>query len=80
MGNLFGLFFFLQPPTGSLSSTVALAIVSFSTSTSRASASTASGGYLKHFMGPLVWIAPLFFVIEIIGTFARILSLSLGSS
>ena len=29
MGNLFGLFFFLQPPTGSLSTTVALAIVAF---------------------------------------------------
>ena len=29
MGNLFGLFFFLQPPTGSLSTTVALAVVSF---------------------------------------------------
>jgi F-type H+-transporting ATPase subunit a len=28
-------------------------------------------------MGPMLLIAPLFFVIEIIGTFARILSLSL---
>jgi F-type H+-transporting ATPase subunit a len=28
-------------------------------------------------MGPLILIAPLFFVIELIGTFARILSLSL---
>ena len=34
-------------------------------------------GYLKHFMGPVLWLAPLFFVIEIIGNFARILSLSL---
>ena len=34
-------------------------------------------GYLKHFMGPVLWLAPLFFVIEMIGNFARILSLSL---
>ena len=77
MGNLFGLFFFLQPPTGSLSATVALAIVSFLYFNVEGVREHGFGGYLKHFMGPLIWIAPLFFVIEIIGTFARILSLSL---
>jgi F-type H+-transporting ATPase subunit a len=77
MGNLFGLFFFLQPPTGSLSATVALAVVSFLYFNLEGVKEHGVGGYLKHFMGPLIWIAPLFFVIEIIGTFARILSLSL---
>jgi F-type H+-transporting ATPase subunit a len=77
MGNLFGLFFFLQPPTGSLSATVALAVVSFVYFNIEGVREHGVGGYLKHFMGPLIWIAPLFFVIEIIGTFARILSLSL---
>ena len=77
MGNLFGLFFFLQPPTGSLSATVALAVVSFLYFNLEGIKEHGLGGYLKHFMGPLIWIAPLFFVIEIIGTFARILSLSL---
>jgi len=77
LGNLFGLFFFLQPPTGSLSATVALAIVSFAYFNYEGFREHGVGGYLKHFMGPLIWIAPLFFVIEIIGTFARILSLSL---
>ncbi len=77
MGNLFGLFFFLQPPTGSLSATVALAVVSFLYFNAEGIREHGVGGYLKHFMGPLIWIAPLFFVIEIIGTFARILSLSL---
>ena len=77
MGNLFGLFFFLQPPTGSLSATVALAVVSFLYFNIEGVREHGLGGYLKHFMGPLIWIAPLFFVIEIIGTFARILSLSL---
>ena len=74
--NLFGLFFFLQPPTGSLSTTVALAVVSFVYFNAQGFKEHGFG-YLKHFTGPLLAIAPLFFVIEIIGTFARILSLSL---
>jgi F-type H+-transporting ATPase subunit a len=77
MGNLFGLFFFLQPPTGALSTTVALAVISFIYFNVQGVREHGLGGYLKHFMGPLLLIAPLFFVIEIIGTFARILSLSL---
>jgi F-type H+-transporting ATPase subunit a len=33
--------------------------------------------YIKHFMGPVPWLAPLIFPIEVIGHFARMLSLSL---
>jgi F-type H+-transporting ATPase subunit a len=77
VGNLFGLFFFLQPPTGSLSTTVALAVISFIYFNKEGIREHGLLGYLKHFTGPLLLIAPLFFVIEIIGTFARILSLSL---
>ena len=33
--------------------------------------------YIKHFLGPVWWLAPLIFVIEIIGHVARILSLSI---
>ncbi|MGA8111287.1 MAG: F0F1 ATP synthase subunit A [Acidobacteriaceae bacterium] len=33
-------------------------------------------GYLKHFMGPVWWIAPLMFPIEIISHLARMLSLT----
>ena len=75
--NLFGIFFFLQPPTGSLSTTVALAVVSFLYFNKEGIREHGFFKYLAHFMGPLIWIAPLFFVIEIIGAFARILSLSL---
>jgi len=32
--------------------------------------------YIKHFLGPVWWLAPLMLVIELIGHFARILSLS----
>ena len=77
VANLFGLFFFLQPPTGTLSTTVALALLSFLYFNFQGIKEHGFFGYLKHFMGPVLWLAPLFFVIEIIGNFARILSLSL---
>lgn len=77
VANLFGLFFFLQPPTGSLSTTVALAVISFVYFNWKGIQEHGLLKYLKHFTGPLLLIAPLFFVIEIIGTFARVLSLSL---
>ncbi|HMO01697.1 MAG TPA: F0F1 ATP synthase subunit A [Oligoflexia bacterium] len=34
-------------------------------------------GYLKHFMGPIWWLAPLIFVVEIVSTCIRILTLNL---
>ncbi len=34
------------------------------------------GGYLKHFAGPVWWMAPLLFPVEIISTTARMLSLT----
>lgn len=76
-GNLFGLLFPLVPPTGSLSTTVALAVISFLYFNWQGIKEHGFFGYLKHFMGPVWWLAPLFFVIEMIGNFARILSLSL---
>jgi len=75
--NLFGLFFFLQPPTGSLSTTAALALISFFYFNKEGIREHGLLRYLGHFTGPLLLMAPLFFVIEMIGTFARILSLSL---
>ena len=33
--------------------------------------------YIKHFAGPIWWLAPLIFVLEVMGTFLRILTLNL---
>jgi F-type H+-transporting ATPase subunit a len=33
--------------------------------------------YLKHFAGPIWWLAPLIFLLEVMGTFLRILTLNL---
>lgn len=95
VANLFGLFFFLQPPTGTLSTTVALALISFVYFNAQGFRERGLVGYLRHFAGPSLMsgrpknivtllfgllvgllFGALFFVIEMIGNFARILSLS----
>lgn len=77
VSNLFGMFFFLTPPTAALSTTLALAVIAFLYFNWQGIRANGVLGYFKHFAGPVWWLAPLFFVIEIIGNFARILSLSL---
>lgn len=77
ISNIMGLFFFLQPPTGNINTTVALALMSFLYFNWQGIKTQGLLHYLKHFMGPVLMIAPLMFVIEMIGNFARILSLSM---
>ncbi len=77
LSNIFGLFFFLQPPTSNPNTTFALAISSFLYFNYQGIRKQGLIHYLKHFMGPIWWLAPLMFPIEIIGNFARILSLGM---
>ena len=76
VSNIFGLFFFLQPPTANINTTFALSITAF-LYYNWLGLRAHGLGYLKHFMGPVWWLAPLMFVIEMIGNFARILSLGM---
>jgi F-type H+-transporting ATPase subunit a len=77
LSNIFGLFYFLQPPTGNVNTTFALAISSFLFFNWQGIRAQGPGRYLLHFMGPVWWLAPLMFLIEMIGNFARILSLGM---
>jgi F-type H+-transporting ATPase subunit a len=95
LSNLFGMFFFLTPPTSVFSTTLALAVLSFLYFNWQGIRANGVLGYLRHFAGPslmpekpskllLIGLLPavllfgaLFFAIETIGNFARILSLSL---
>ena len=76
VANIFGLFFFLQPPTSNINTTFALSITAF-LYYNYLGLREHGLGYFKHFMGPVWWLAPLMFVIEMIGNFARILSLGM---
>ena len=77
ISNIFGLFFFLQPPTANVNTTFALSLTSFLYFNYQGIRKQGLFGYLKHFMGPVVWLAPIFFIIEMIGNLARILSLGM---
>ncbi|MBI9084085.1 MAG: F0F1 ATP synthase subunit A [Desulfobacterales bacterium] len=75
IGNLIGLVPGFFPPTANLNTTAscALTVVVF---THIIGIKYHGLAYVKHFMGPVWWMSPLIFIIEIIGHLARILSLS----
>ena len=75
--NIFGLFFFVQPPTANPSTTFALSITAFIYYNLVGIRDNGLVKYLKHFAGPLPLLAPLMVPIEIISHLARILSLAL---
>lgn len=77
VSNLFGLFFFLQPPTGNPNTTFGLGLTAFLYYNWIGIKTQGLGHYLKHFMGPMPLLAPLMLPIELIGHFARILSLGM---
>src|SRR6266480_783543 len=77
ISNMFGLFFFLQPPTSNTNTTFALSLSAFLFYNFEGIRRQGLLHYLKHFMGPVLWLAPLMFIIEMIGNFARMLSLGM---
>jgi F-type H+-transporting ATPase subunit a len=74
--NLLGLVPGFYPPTASINTTLscALTVVVF---THVIGIKFHGAKYIKHFLGPVWWLSPLIFIIELIGHFARILSLSI---
>ncbi|MEJ2156789.1 MAG: F0F1 ATP synthase subunit A [Desulfobacteraceae bacterium] len=73
--NLIGLFPGLFPPTANINTTLscALVVVVF---THIIGIKYHGAKYIKHFLGPVWWLSPLIFLIEVIGHLARILSLT----
>ena len=74
--NLLGLVPGFLPPTDNLNTTVACALVVFF-ATHYYGVKAHGFKYLKHFLGPVLWLAPLFVIIEVISHLARVLSLSM---
>ncbi|HXH38893.1 MAG TPA: F0F1 ATP synthase subunit A [Thermoanaerobaculia bacterium] len=77
VSNIFSLFFFLQPPTTNPNTTFGLALCAFLYYNWQGIRTQGIVHYLKHFMGPVLLLAPLMIPIEIIGHLARILSLGM---
>ena len=76
VSNLIGLIPGFFPPTANLNTTLACALIVF-VFTHVIGIKYHGAGYIKHFLGPIWWLMPLIFIIEIIGHLARIMSLSL---
>ena len=76
LGNLFGLIPAFYPPTAQINTTVALAIIAVTWS-HVIGIKMHGAKYIKHFLGPVPALMPLFLIIELIGHMARVLSLTL---
>ncbi len=75
VANMIGLVPGFMPPTASISTTLscALVVVVF---THVIGIKYHGVAYIKHFMGPVWWMIPIIFPIEVIGHGARVLSLT----
>ncbi len=73
--NLTELIPYFDPPTGRLDTTVSMTLIVF-VYYNYLGIKHHGFGYIKHFTGPIWWLIPYFMPLEIIGHFARVLSLS----
>lgn len=77
VSNIFGLFFFLQPPTANPNTTFGLGLTAFLYYNVQGIRAQGLWHYLKHFAGPMPLLAPIMIPIEVIGHLARVLSLGM---
>ena len=77
VSNLMGLLPGLMAPTSNLNTTAACALIVFFTYHWIGMRKRGVGQYLRHLCGPVLWLAPLMFIVEIFSHLARPLSLSL---
>src|SRR5688572_11302100 len=75
--NLMGQFPLFMTPTAATSVTFALGITSFLYYNYIGIKENGIGGHLKHLAGPIWWIAPLIFLIEVISNLVRPFSLGI---
>jgi F-type H+-transporting ATPase subunit a len=76
VSNLIGLVPGFFPPTANINTTAACAIVVFLT-THVVGIKHHGIGYIKHFFGPVIWLIPIMFFIEVIGHLSRPVSLTM---
>lgn len=76
VSNLIGLVPGFFPPTANINTTAACAVIVF-LSTHVVGIKHHGLAYIKHFLGPIAWLAPVMFFIEVIGHLSRPVSLTL---
>ncbi|MEM9069324.1 MAG: F0F1 ATP synthase subunit A [Myxococcota bacterium] len=75
--NVLGLIPGFLPPTDNLNTTAAMAIIIFVATHVYGIRKQGIVNYLKHFMGPILFIAPLIFVIELVSHLVRPVTLAI---
>lgn len=75
--NFLGLFPRVVTPTSRPEVPLGIAVLTFAYYNFHGLRTHGLIGYIKHFMGPLPWLAPLLFPIEIVSHFARVMSLTI---
>lgn len=76
VANMVGLIPGFMSPTSNINITLGCTLIVFIT-THILGLKFHGAGYIKHFLGPIPWLIPLMFPIELISHLARILSLSI---
>lgn len=77
LSNALGLLPGIVPSTDNINTNLAISVTVFVYYNAMGIKAHGLGGYLKHFLGPILWLGPLVAVIEIIGHAVRPLSLAL---
>jgi F-type H+-transporting ATPase subunit a len=77
LGNLLGLVPGFAPPTSDFHVTFALGMISFVMYHYYGIRSNGAGKYIKHFLGPVMLLAPLMFVVEMFSNAFRPISLGI---
>jgi F-type H+-transporting ATPase subunit a len=77
LANLIGVIPGFESPTVNPAVPLGLAVVAFSYYNAHGLRVQGPIGFFKHFLGPIWWLAPLMFPIEIISTLARVMSLTI---
>ncbi|WP_457561211.1 F0F1 ATP synthase subunit A [Caminibacter sp.] len=75
-GNLLEIIPGFEPPTGNVNLTLTLALIVFLYYHFEGIRAQGLGHYIAHFAGPVKWLAPLMFPVEILSHFSRIISLA----
>jgi len=76
MGNFIGIIPGFESPTGNVNLTLTLAIIVFLYYHYEGIKAQGLVHYIAHFKGPVNWLAPLMFPVEILSHFSRIISLA----
>ncbi len=76
MGNVLGIIPGFESPTGNVNLTLTLALIVFLYYHYEGIKAQGLGHYIAHFAGPVKWLAPLMFPVEILSHFSRIISLA----